>query len=144
RADHLGKIARGYRDLAEDPESHGYRPRVVIPARLREVASAGNAEAHGEGLQQDRHQVGDENHAQERVTVARAAREVGGPVPGVHVADGDEIAGTRKRKQLSPEASILRNRNRAVHLAKASLPAGQPPPAGPDLGEFGRHFEWSE
>ena len=81
------------------------RPRVVIAAGLREVAAAGDAEPRGERLQQDRHQVREHDDAEQRVAVARAAGEVGRPVAGVHVADGDQVAGAGEREQLPPEAA---------------------------------------
>ena len=95
------------------------RRRVAVAARLREIASAGDAEPDGERLQQDRHQVGDQDHAEQRVAVARAAGEVGRPVARVHVADGDQVARTRKRQQLPPETGIERDDDRAVDLTQA-------------------------
>ena len=69
-------------------------------------------------LQQDRHQVGDHDDAQEGVAEPRAAGEVGRPIAGVHVADGDQVPRTGERKQLAPEAGALRDRDRAVDLSK--------------------------
>ena len=83
------------------------RARVAVAAGLREVAAAGDAEARGERLQQDRHQVGDHDDAEQRVAVARAAGEVGGPVAGVHVADGDQVAGAGEGEHLAPEAGSV-------------------------------------
>jgi len=75
----------------------------MIAAGLRQIAAGGDAEFGGEMLQQDRHEIGNHDDRQQRVTKLRAAREVGGPVAGVHVADGDEITGAGKREQLFPE-----------------------------------------
>ena len=119
RADDLGQIARRDRDLAEDPQHDRDRLRVAVAAGLREVASAGDAEAHGERLQQDRHQVRDQDDAEQRVAVARAAGEVGRPVARVHVADRHQIARAGKRKQLPPETGVLRDGDRAVDLPQA-------------------------
>ena len=94
-------------------------PRVVIAAGLREVASAGDAEARGERLQQDRHQVRDHDDAEQRVAEARAAGEVGGPVARVHVADGDEVAGAGEREELAPEAGAVRDGDGAVDFGQA-------------------------
>ena len=44
RAEHLGEVAGGDGDLAEDPQDDGDRPRVVVAAGLREVAAGGDAE----------------------------------------------------------------------------------------------------
>ena len=95
------------------------RPRVAVAARLREVASAADAEPHRERLQQDRHQVRDQDHAEQRVAVARAAGEVGGPVARVHVADRHQVARAGKREQLPPETGVVRHGDRAVDLAQA-------------------------
>ena len=126
---HLGEVAGGDGDLAEDPQDDRDRPRVAVAAGLREVASAGDAEARGERLQQDRHQVRDHDDAEQRVAVARAAGEVGGPVAGVHVADGDEIAGAGEGEQLAPEAGAVGNRDRAVDLGQAQRAGRQAPAA---------------
>ena len=107
-ADDLGEVAGGDGDLAEEPQDDGDRPGVVVAAGLGEVAAAGDAEARGERLQQDRHQVRDHDHAEQRVAEAGAAGEVGGPVAGVHVADGDQVARARRRP-----TSSSRSRRRA-------------------------------
>ena len=62
-----------------------------------EIAAAGDAEADGERLQEDRHQVGDHDDAEERVAEAGAAGEVSCPIARAHVADSDEVAGTGER-----------------------------------------------
>ena len=38
-ADHLGQVARGNRDLAQDPQADGDGPRVAVAAGLRQVAA---------------------------------------------------------------------------------------------------------
>src|SRR5207248_10304234 len=103
------------------------RARVAVAAGLREVAAAGDAEARGERLQQDRHQVREHDHAEERVTVLGAARKVSRPIARVHVADGDEIAGTGEREQLPPEAGVRRDRNRTVNFRQAYAAGWEPP-----------------
>ena len=102
--------------------------RVVVAAGLGEVAAAGDAEADGERLQQDRHQVGDHDDAEQRVAEAGAAGEVGRPVAGVHVADGDEVAGPGEGEELAPEAGALGNGDRAMDLGQARGTGGEAPP----------------
>ena len=97
------------------------RPRVAVAAGLREIAAAGDAEPRRQRLQQDRHQVGDHDHAEQRVAVARAAGEVGRPIAGVHVADRDQVAGAGKREQLAPETGAVGNGDRAVDLRKTFI-----------------------
>ena len=129
RADHLGEIAGGDGDLAEDPQHDRDRARVAVAARLREVAAAGDAEPRGERLQQDRHQVGDHDHAEQRVAVARAAGEVGGPVARIHVADGDQVARAGEGEHLAPEAGAVRDGDRAVDFGQADRARRQAPAA---------------
>ena len=59
-----------------------------------------------ERLQQDRHQVGEQDDAEQRVAEPRAAGEVGGPVARVHVADGHQVARAGEREQLAPEPRV--------------------------------------
>ncbi len=115
-ADHFREVARGDGDFAQQPQEDGDRPRVAVAAGLREVAAAGDAEPGGERLQQDRHQVGNHDHAEQRVAVARAAGEVSCPVAGIHVADGDQVAGPGKGEHLSPESGADWNGDGAVNL----------------------------
>ena len=108
RADHLGQVAGGDGDLAEHPEHEAHGARVVVAAGLRQVAPGRDAQLEGERLQQDRHQVGDQDDAQQRVAEPRAAGEVGGPVARVHVADRHHVARARRRR-----APCARRRRRA-------------------------------
>ena len=108
------------------------RPRVAVAAGLGEVASAGDAEARGQRLQQDRHQVGDHDDAEQRVAEARAAGEVGGPVARVHVADRDQVARAGEGEQLAPEAGAVRDRHRAVDFGETRQPIRASPAPGAD------------
>ena len=108
-ADDFGQIARGDGDLAEDPEENHGRLRIVIAAGLREVAAGRDAELHAEMLEQDRHQVRDQDDGEQRVAKLRAAGEIGGPVSRVHVADRDEKAGSGKGRELAPERGVSRD-----------------------------------
>jgi hypothetical protein len=114
----------------------------VIAAGLRQVAATGDAESRGQRLQQDRHHVRHEDHAEQRVTVAGAAGEVGRPVAGIHVADGDEVARPGKGEELSPEPGIGGNGNGAVYLAQAQFAARQPPAVRSQL--LNLHFDYSK
>ena len=125
-ADHLGEVARGDRHLAENPEDERRAGRVVIAAGLGQVAAAGDPESKRERLQQDRHQVRQHDHAEQRVAELRAAREIGRPVARVHVADRDEIAGAGEGEQLAPEAPG-RDRDRPVDLGETPGTRHLPP-----------------
>ena len=98
-ADHLGQIAGDDRRLAGEPQQEIDRPRIGGAAGLRQIAIGGDAEPRRQRLQQDRHQVRQQDHRQQRVAKLRTAREVGRPVAGVHVADRDQVAGSEKRQQ---------------------------------------------
>ena len=129
RAHDLGEIARRDRDLAQNPQDDRRRTRIAVAARLREVAPAGDPEPRRERLQQDRHEVGQHDHAEQRVAEPRAAGEIGGPVARIHVANGDEIAGTREGEHFAPEAGAFRHGDRAVDLRETQPARGQAPAA---------------
>ncbi len=137
RADHLREIAGRDRELAEQPQDDRRRPRIVIAARLSEIPPAGDAEPQGERLQQDRHQVRQHDHAEERVAVSRSSREVGRPVAGIHVTDRNQVTGAGEREQLLPEAARIRNRDRPVHFRKADG-RRRPAPAADGMNVAGR------
>ena len=42
-------------------------------------------------------------------------------LPGVHVADGDEVARAGEGEHLAPEARFVRNGDRAVHFGQADV-----------------------
>ena len=109
RADHLGQIAGRNRNLTQQPQHDRRRTRIVIAAGLGEIAPAGDPEPQRERLQQDRHQVRQHDHAQQRVAVPRTARQIGRPVAGIHVPDRDQVARARKRsifRQKPPVSGI--------------------------------------
>ena len=119
RPDDFGEIAGGDRDLAQHPQKNRDRARVVIAAGLREIAAGDDAELRGEPLQQNRHQIGEQDHAEQRVAEPRAAGEIGGPVARVHVADRDQVARTGEGQQLAPEAGVCRDGDGAVDFGQA-------------------------
>ena len=130
RADDLGQIAGRDGDLAEDPEHEADRPRVVVAAGLGQVAAGDDPQLQRERLEQDRHEVGEEDHAQERVSEACATRYVGGPVAGVHVAHGHHVPRTGEGERLPPERASARHAHRAVRLGQARAGPGIAPPSG--------------
>ena len=101
--------ARSQAAIAISQSSHRTivdRPGVAVAARLGEVAPAGDAEARRQRLKQNRHQVGDHDDAEQRVAVSGAAGEVGCPIARVHVADGDEVAGSAKANILRQNPAL--------------------------------------
>ena len=106
RAENFSKIAGGDGDFAENPQHERGAARVRLAAGLRQVASHGDAELGRKRLEQHGHEAAEQDHTQERVAELRAATQIRGPVPRVHVADSDQITGTGKCERLSqPGAS---------------------------------------
>ena len=126
-ADHLGEVAGRDGDLAQHPQRERHGLRIVIAAGLRQVAPGDDAQLGGEPLQQDRHQVGDEDDAEERVPELRPARQVGGPVAGVHVAHRDQIARAGKGEELAPPRQAM-DGDRAMDLGQRRRQPRAPPP----------------
>ena len=112
--------ARSHAAMASSQRTHCPQTTglgVMIAAGLREVAPRDDAELDAEMLEQDRHQVGNHDDAEQRVAELRAAREVGGPIAGIHVTHRHEKAGTREGQQLSPERCPGGNRDAAMTTA---------------------------
>ena len=94
----------------------------MVAAGLGEVASGGDAEFDGQVLEQDRHEVGQHDDGQQSVAELRAAGQVGRPVAGIHVTDGDEEAGAGKRQQFPPKRGVGGNDDAAVDFRQGNLP----------------------
>ena len=130
RADHFREIARADGEFAEQPEHDRHGLGVMVAAGLGEVASGHDAEFGAERLQENRHEIRDQNDAEQRVAELRATREVRGPVARVHVADGDEIARPGEGEHFAPEAEVLRHGNAAVDFGQAGPGAFRAPATG--------------
>ncbi len=78
-------------------------PGVVVAHGLGQVPAGGDPELRGERLKQDRHEVRDHDHAEQRVAEGRAAGDARGPVARVHVAHRHEVA--RARRTRAPSAT---------------------------------------
>jgi hypothetical protein len=128
-ADDLGEVARGDGDFAEEPLEPDDGQGIVVAAGLGEIAAGDDAELDAEVLQQNGHEIGDENDAQQRVAELRAALQVGGPVARVHVTDRDEKAGAGEGEQLAPEGRGDRHDDAAVDL-RQRVAAGSTAPGG--------------
>ncbi len=102
----------------------------MIAAGLGEIAPGGDAELDAEMLEEDRHQVGDHDDGEQGVAKLRAPGEIGGPVAGVHVADGDEETGAGKGGQLAPERGGGRDDDAAVRFGERDEAAAPAPAAG--------------
>ena len=77
--------------------------RVVVAARLGEVAAGGDAELEREALEQHRHEVGDEHHAEQRV--AERARRPRGRWPSCPGPCSRRPPGIRARRTRGPSST---------------------------------------
>src|SRR5213594_4455807 len=111
---------------AQHPQGERGGARVVIAARLRQIAPGHDAEFRGQPLQQDRHQVGQQDDRKQRVPEARAAREIGGPVAGIHVPHGHEVARSSERQRLAPPRTRA-DGNGAIDFGEARRETRAPP-----------------
>jgi hypothetical protein len=90
-----------------------------LAAQLREVPARGDAEPQRQPLQEHGDEVRQQDDREQGVAEAGSAGDVGGPVAGVHVADGDEVARAGEGGQLAPESAAEGNRHRPEGLRKA-------------------------
>ena len=127
-ADHLRQVAGDDRHFAEQPERPVRGRREVAPARLRQVDAGAEAQPHGGGLEQHRHQVREQDDREQRVAELRAGGERGRPVAGVHVADCDQVTGAEEKQHAAPGGALRRRTrggDRSVDLGEARPSARQ-------------------
>ena len=125
-SDDFSQIACGDCQLADDPEKPDYRRRVMVAARLREIASSDDPKFRREPLEQDRHQIRDEDYGEKRVSELRSAGEIRCPVAWVHVSDCDEVSGPGESEDFPPPRGA-RDWNRPVNFGERGCDAGSPP-----------------
>ena len=89
RAEELGQVHRDDAQLGGNPEELPDGRRITLPAGLREVEAGRDIEADTQMLEQDGHQVRQQDHPEQRVTELRATGEVSGPVTWIHIPDRD-------------------------------------------------------
>src|SRR5919112_2510907 len=99
----------------------------MIPAGLGQIPPGRNSKLQGERLEQDSHEVREQNDAQQRIAEACASREISRPVAGVHVSDRHHVAGTGERERLTPERNPPGYRDCVVRLGKARKGSGVAP-----------------
>ena len=102
----------------------------MIAASLGEIATRCDTKLDAKMLQQDRHQVRNEDDGEEGVTKLGAAGEIGRPVSRVHVADRDEKAGAGEGGQLSPKRGPMRDDDAAMNFGERNVAAASLPAAG--------------
>jgi hypothetical protein len=118
RAQDFSEVAGGDGDFANDPEKDGGAAGIMFAAGLGEIAPRGDAEFRGERLKKHRHQIAEKDDAEKRIAEFGAAGDVGGPIAGVHVADGDEVAGASEGENFAEPGSGGGNGNCAVRFGE--------------------------
>ena len=111
----------------------------MVATGLREIATGDDAELRREPLQQHRHEVGEQDDAEQRVPEPRSAGEIGRPVAGIHVADGDEISRSGEGEQLPKEVSAA-DGNRAIDLLQTRRDARATPTGEVVVRRFALRF----
>jgi hypothetical protein len=96
----LGQVGGHGHQLHQRPHHQDDGAREARPAVLRQIVAGGDPQFGGERLNHHRHQVTGEDHPEKGVTELRAALNVGGEVPGVHVGH----AGDERRPEEGEEA----------------------------------------
>ena len=116
RADDLGEVGRTDGKLGQQPQGPRDPSGVGVAARLSQIAAGRDRQSRAQRLEQDRHAVGKQCYEQQRVGELCATGERGRPVAGVHVTDGDEVAGAEECDGLAPRRPRSGNRNCTVHI----------------------------
>ena len=129
RADHLGQITCRDGDLAQNPQHETDWARVVVPAGLRQISAGCNAKFQGQRLEENCHQVREQDHAQQGIPEPRPAGQIGCPVSGVHVAHGHHVTRPGKGERLAPEGNALGHMDSVIGLGQARERAGITPAA---------------
>ena len=88
----------------------------MLAARLGEIPSRSDTQFDAQMLKQNRHEVRDHDHRQQRIAELRATSQVRGPVARIHVAYRHKKTWPRKSDQLSPKRGRHRNDYGAMHF----------------------------
>ena len=141
-AQNFGEVAGGDGEFAGDPKKYGHAAGIVVAAGLGEVAAGDDAEFRGERLKKHRENVADEHDAEERVAEFGAAADVGGPVAGVHIADGDEIAGAGEGQDFAKPVGVVGDGDAAVGFREGGESESAAPGGGFALDRRGGPGRW--
>ncbi len=117
-AQHLRKVAGRNGNFTHHPQRDRHRSRIGFPARLRKIASGNNSQFRRQRLQQHRHQVAQQDHAQQRVTESCAAADIGGPVARIHIPDCHQVARPSERQNFLEPAQPGSDWNTAMRFRK--------------------------
>ena len=101
RAEELRQVHRDDAQLGGHPEELAHGRRITLPAGLREIKAGRDIETHAKMLEQNRHQVRQQDDPEERVTELRATGEVSGPVTWIHIPDRDKETGPDEAEETT-------------------------------------------
>ena len=90
----------------------------MITTSLREIPPSRDAKLDAQVLEKDRNEVRDQNDEEQGVAELGSAREIGGPIAGIHVTDRNHESGSGVGEKLAQERGILRHADRAVGLGQ--------------------------
>jgi hypothetical protein len=90
----------------------------MVAAGLREIAARGNAEFCGQGLQEHRHEVTEENDAEKGVAELGAATNIGGPVAGIHIANGHKVARASESQAFAEPGGVRSDQDGSMRFEK--------------------------
>src|SRR6185437_9477517 len=139
QCEHYQHIQRGQRDSPHERQMEQQVERDRRPQHFGNVTCY-DAELGGERLQKDRNEVRNENYRQQRVVVNASRRDVGGPVAGIHVPDGNEIARAREGERAPPHELPSRHMDGPIHFGETRYDAESLPSVLSYAGVFGLYF----
>ncbi len=101
------------------PQNHADRLGIVVAAGLGKIAARDDPQLHCQGLQQDRHQIGNHDHGKQGVIEPSSRSQIRCPIPRVHVSHSHHVSWSREGQHLAPEAQRLRHFDGLIHLGQA-------------------------
>jgi hypothetical protein len=117
-AHHLGNVGGDDGNFGEQPQHEGHRLGVSIAAGLRQITARADGQPRRQRLQDDRHDVGEQRHEQQRVAELRAAGDGGGPVARVHITDRDEEPRPHEGQRLAEYAAGARHTDGGEYIGQ--------------------------
>ena len=126
-SDHLREIGGADGKLRERPQHPSDGLRKSIAAGLRQITAAADGQPGAQGLQDDRHDVGNQRNGEKCVAVLGSPGERSGPVSRVHITDGNEVTRPEERRH-SPPLRSRSHRDRAANFRQGRPETRMAPP----------------
>ena len=115
RAQHLGQVTGGNRNLGQHPEHRVDGERILGAAGLRQVVLGHHPEPRRQRLKEHGHHVRHQQDPDQRITKPCAPLQISRPVARVHVPDTHQVRRPQEREQPAQRIA-LRHRDRPMHL----------------------------